>query len=61
MFQGSWKTTVLGLLAAAFQAASAVQDPNADWKSYATAIAIALFGLVARDNNKTSEQAGARR
>lgn len=54
----SWKTTVAGVAALLFAAALALQDsPN--WEAIA-ALAAGGFGLVfARDNDVTSEEAGA--
>lgn len=63
----SWQTTAAGVAAILAAVAGAVQlltdgDPstNPDWNTTVTAI-IAGVGLIfARDNNKTSERAGAK-
>lgn len=65
--KGSWKTSTAGIaaiLTAAGAALSAISDSdsatNPDWAALIAAV-IAGIGLVfARDNDKTSEQAGAK-
>jgi len=68
MFQGSWRTTALGIVSGIVMMLQQVQavldtDPNTSF-SYETFIAgLALLGLGAfsRDNKVTSEQAGAKK
>ena len=64
----SWRTTVLGIIAALvilLTQAQAVLDDDpgtgVDWTKVAEALAILGIGVVARDNKVTSEQAGAKR
>jgi hypothetical protein len=63
----SWKTTVGGLIALVGGALLVVPDdaPGAKWlKPWATflsAIGAGLIGLFGRDNNVSSEQAGAKK
>ena len=55
----SWKTTLGGILAAV--GISMKHDPRlAPYADVISAIGIALVGFSARDNNVTSEQAGAK-
>lgn len=64
----SWKTTIAGIAAAIATIASAVgatfdNDPStvADWGIVTAALA-AAYGLIkARDNDKTSEDVGAKK
>ncbi len=63
----SWKTTTAGLaaiLAALFAALTAERDGDpatvADWNTVAIAAAAGAGLLSARDNNKSSEQVGAK-
>src|ERR1035441_8720490 len=59
----SWKTTVFGLMSA-IGASVAMLDGLPHWLSLSAKVAaaagIAGLGLAARDNNVTSEQAGAK-
>jgi hypothetical protein len=64
--QGSWKTTMAGVIAIVTAILSAVQllidnDPatNPDWTTLIAAIMAGIGLLFARDNNVTSEAAGA--
>ena len=63
----SWKTTVAGIAGVIAAIATAVQaqfdaDPATvpDWAMVGGLLAAGIGLLLARDNNKTSEQAGAR-
>ena len=67
MFKGSWKTTVAAILgvlviAAAQGQAALDNDPNtvANWGLVFAALPGALVGLFARDNDKSSEDVGAK-
>lgn len=67
MKKHSWKTTLFGaggLAAVAFTAISALLDgdptTNPDWNILITASLPAIGLLFSRDNNVTSEQAGAK-
>jgi hypothetical protein len=55
----SWKTTVSGLLAGGGLAFAEFFPEFARYGHFAAAIGTVLAGLFARDNNVTSEQAGA--
>lgn len=58
----SWKTTVCGIVAAAAQGVAA-NYPNTTIGQVASVVAYlatAALGFCARDNNVTSEQAGAK-
>ena len=64
----SWRTTVLGIIAALvilLTQAQAVLDDDpgtgVDWTKVTEALAILGIGVAARDNKVTSEQAGAKR
>lgn len=64
---GSWKTTVFGaggLLIIVTNVASMLLDgnpnTNPDWSVTIPSIMACLVGLFARDNNKTSEDVGAK-
>lgn len=64
--KSSWKTTVAGIsaiLIAIGTAATAWSDGNAstvpDWGTVVTALIVGLGLIFARDNNVTSEKAGA--
>lgn len=64
----SWKTTLAGIAGVVAAVASAVQaqfDGNPatvpDWGLVGALLATGVGLLLARDNNKTSEQVGARR
>jgi len=54
----SWKTTVLGVVAAGAMAMSTMSD-GATIAEVINALAVAALGVLARDNNVTSEAAGA--
>lgn len=58
----SWKTTLFGALAALGTYLATVQDP--EWLQYVgkglVMVGPLLLGLFARDNNVSSEQAGAK-
>lgn len=63
----SWKTTVSGIcaiLAAVTTAVSATLDgdpkTNANWTEVAAVVSVGFGLLFARDNNVSSEQAGAK-
>ena len=64
----SWKTTVCGILAAVAAGITLVaipmldEDPAtaANWGAFGATLAAAIGLLFARDNNKTSEDAGAK-
>lgn len=63
----SWKTTAAGIAAIVAAIALAVShqfdsDPStiADWTAVITALTAGVGLVLARDNDKTSEQAGAR-
>lgn len=50
----SWKTTLLGAIGGAFIAIQPlVQTGVVDWKQVGVGFIVALFGLVAKDFNKT--------
>lgn len=61
-YMKSWKTTVCGLLAAAGTYLISVKEPA--WLSlvgqFLAAVGTAGIGMFARDNDKTSEDAGAK-
>lgn len=64
----SWKTTVAGIAGVVAAIASAVQaqldgDPATvpDWAAVGALLATGIGLLLARDNDKTSEQVGAKR
>lgn len=63
----SWKTTAAGIAAIVAAVALAIShqfdtDPAtiADWSAVITALTAGVGLVLARDNDKTSEQAGAR-
>lgn len=63
----SWKTTLAGIAAIVAAIALAIahqfdSDPAtvADWSAVITALTAGVGLVLARDNDKTSEQAGAR-
>lgn len=63
----SWKTTLAGIAAIVSAVALAIahhfdSDPTtiADWSAVITALTAGVGLVLARDNDKTSEQAGAR-
>lgn len=63
----SWKTTAAGIAAIVAAVALAIShqfdsDPAtvADWSAVITALTAGVGLMLARDNDKTSEQAGAR-
>ncbi|RMF95501.1 MAG: hypothetical protein D6727_10635 [Gammaproteobacteria bacterium] len=63
----SWKTTLAGIAAIVAAIALAIahqfdSDPTtaADWSAVITALTAGVGLVLARDNDKTSEQAGAR-
>ena len=64
----SWKTTTCGILAAVAAGITLVavplldEDPAtvANWGAFGATLAVAIGLLMARDNNKTSEDAGAK-
>jgi len=63
----SWKTTLAGIAAIVAAIALAIahqfdNDPTtiADWSAVITALTAGVGLVLARDNDKTSEQAGAR-
>lgn len=64
----SWKTTTCGILAAVAAGITLVavplldEDPAtaANWGAFGATLAVAIGLLFARDNNKTSEDAGAK-
>ena len=58
----SWQTSLGGILAAIGTGLQACKDPTwaATVGQILGAIGIAIIGLCARDNNVTSEQAGAK-
>ena len=61
MKKSSWKTTVGGVLLAAGQAVPQLLPPTWHWLSATlTGIGGLIIGAAARDNNVSSEQAGAR-
>ena len=53
------KTTVIGICAALGLAAQGLQG-DASWMEFAIAIAVALMGIFARDNDVSSEKANAK-
>lgn len=61
MKKKSWKTTFGGLLIGAGQLSPQVLPPSWQWASAAlTGIGGLILGAAARDNNVSSEQAGAK-
>ena len=57
----SWKTTIVGTLAAIGLAASGLNDAEGlTWIEILSALFAAALGVFARDNNVTSEKAGAK-
>ena len=63
----SWKTTAAGIAAIVAAIALAIshqfdsdQATVADWSAVITALTAGIGLILARDNDKTSEQAGAR-
>ena len=63
----SWKTTVMGVCAILSAVVGAVKllvdgDPatNPDWTAVIAAVAAGIGLIAARDNDKTSESAGAK-
>jgi hypothetical protein len=65
---GSWKTTLCGLLSLVTAGITMIAQPlldgdpttNPQWAAFGTAVAAAVGLLFARDNNKTSEDVGAK-
>ena len=63
----SWKTTLGGILSMIGAALQALPDnaPGAatlkPWSIFLVAVGASITGLAARDNNVTSEQAGAKK
>lgn len=60
MKKASWKTTVGGLLIALGESLSNAEGLLGDVGRILTPLGAILLGLAARDNNVTSERAGAR-
>lgn len=57
----SWKTTLAGVGAILVAAGNAMQSwPNVEWASLIPAVFAGIGLIMARDNDKTSEDAGAR-
>lgn len=55
----SWKTTVCGGILAGLEAyrAGAFEDP-ADWRRWVVPVALAVFGFLVRDADKSSRRSG---
>lgn len=56
----NWKTSLLGIFVAALYAATQTYTTGMTWKQWALAAGIAVWGLVQRDFNVTSEKSGAK-
>lgn len=63
MLQGilaNWKTSVLGIVVAALMVATSAYTTGMTWKQWALAAGVALWGLLSRDFNVSSEKSGAK-
>lgn len=63
MIQGilaNWKTSVLGIVVAILMVATGAYHQGMTWEQWVTAAAVALWGILSRDFNVTSEQSGAK-
>ena len=49
----NWQTSVVGLVAGALLFASQQYQPGMSWKSYGSAIAVALLGILSKDHSST--------
>lgn len=66
--KGSWKTTLCGLLGLVTAAITMIAQPMLDgdpstspqWAAFGTAVAAAVGLFFARDDNKSSEDVGAK-
>lgn len=56
----NWKTSVLGIFVAVLMIATSSYTTGMTWKQWALAIGVALWGILSRDFNVTSEKSGAK-
>jgi hypothetical protein len=56
----NWKTSVLGLFVALMMIAAGAYQGGMTWKQWALAAGVAIWGLMSRDFNITSERSGAK-
>ena len=54
----NWKTTLLGIVIAGLELLKEQGGEVTDWKTLGAAFAIAAWGLISRDSDKSSEQSG---